>query len=267
MNPGYYDAANTIAIFGRVRHDNATTGFVVNLESITYHQQYDDSTAKNDIAIMRMDRDVYESEYVKYLYLQPSQVALGTQVWAAGWGRLPDLSLPKEQFKVQLNLVRGNLCTGHGPFFSPQMICAGEGNGKDTCEGDSGSSIVYKNPEISNRWIGIGLTSFGGNPCGGRGVRGTYTNVSHYISWVEEQIPDWTQPMDLPSNATTTVEPVTEEPTTSEPDTTEEPYTEKPITEEPEEETEEKQDPSDFWYVFSKVIVYFISSVTNLSNK
>jgi secreted trypsin-like serine protease len=60
------------------------------------------------------------------------------------------------------------------------MICAGLGDGKDTCEGDSGSAIVYKNPSITSRWIGVGLTSFGGNGCGGSGVLGTYTNVSCY---------------------------------------------------------------------------------------
>ena len=41
----------------------------------------------------------------------------------------------------------------------PTQVCAGEeGEGKDTCQGDSGGSLVVKEP--NGLWYNIGITSW-----------------------------------------------------------------------------------------------------------
>jgi len=231
-NPGFYDAVNNVAILGRVTHDDNSTGIVVNIESVTNHPQYDSYTQRNDIAIIKFAVDIEEdpSNYIQYLYLQPTKISIGTVVWANGWGKTTTQPYSKHQMKVQVPLVEKSQCESHGLFYDPEMICAGLGNQKDTCEGDSGSSLVYKNSAVTDRWVGVGLTSFGGSVCGGVGVLGTYTNVTHYIPWIKEFIPDWTQPGELPP--TPSVDPTTISPTfTDFPSSTQEP------TSEPEEPT------------------------------
>lgn len=56
------------------------------------------------------------------------------------------------------------------------MICAGvPGSGKDSCDGDSGSPLVYRTKD--NKVVQIGIVSFGKNPCAQDA--GVYTKISH----------------------------------------------------------------------------------------
>lgn len=266
QNPGYYDAANTVAIFGRAKYDDTSTGFQVDIETIIKHDNYNEANNRNDIALLKLSRDVEENitQHVQYLYLQTTAVPMELKVWAVGWGRLPNsVILPKDQYKVEVPIVPKSNCNVNGKFYDPEMLCAGRGDGHDTCEGDSGGSIVYKNLAISSRWIGVGLTSFGGLPCGGQGVLGTYTNISNYISWIQEKIPDWVQPIGPTRNVTSTPMPdvsSTPVPTTSAP-TTSAPTTSVPLpsTLHP---TPENNEPTE--HVTNKAFVGTISLIVRM---
>lgn len=55
-------------------------------------------------------------------------------------------------------------------------VCTQNKPGQDTCEGDSGSALVYNNYQI-------GLVSFGSDPCAS-GKPAIYASVPYYKSWI-----------------------------------------------------------------------------------
>jgi hypothetical protein len=78
--PGYYNAENTVAIFGRIKHDASNTGFIVPVTDVIFHAHYNEQNNRNDIALLVLGQDVLESASVQYLYLQPSAIAIGQVV-------------------------------------------------------------------------------------------------------------------------------------------------------------------------------------------
>ena len=62
--------------------------------------------------------------------------------------------------------------------------------GKDSCNGDAGGPLVYK--EYSDDpWYQIGIVSFGfGDECGAANVPGVYTRVEAFLSWIETSLED-----------------------------------------------------------------------------
>ena len=69
------------------------------------------------------------------------------------------------------------------------QICAGGKDLVDTCRGDSGGPLGYRDFYNGNpRFIQFGIVSFGLQKCGVVNVPGVYTNVSHYIQWITDNL-------------------------------------------------------------------------------
>ena len=74
------------------------------------------------------------------------------------------------------------------------QLCVGGEEGRDSCGGDSGSSLMTKHTmsEGHVEWIGtwkiVGVVSFGPSRCAMRGVPGVYTKVRQYINWILENV-------------------------------------------------------------------------------
>ena len=60
------------------------------------------------------------------------------------------------------------------------MICAGE-EGRDSCQGDSGG------PMVDSEGLLIGIVSWG-QGCADKDYPGVYTEVSAYITWINETL-------------------------------------------------------------------------------
>ncbi|KAK2708619.1 trypsin I-P1-like [Artemia franciscana] len=64
------------------------------------------------------------------------------------------------------------------------MMCAGGGE-TDACQGDSGGPLVC--PSDKDGYVIAGIVSWGVG-CATRGIPGVYTNVSHYLEWIQGAI-------------------------------------------------------------------------------
>ncbi|KAK3560559.1 hypothetical protein QTP86_010966 [Hemibagrus guttatus] len=183
------------------------------IETLILHPEFDPRNYNNDIALVKLSRDVVLTELVKPVCLPPPWVkgqtctplpnTLGV---VAGWGiNMPnssaldngitfDLGVVSEVLQyVKLPVVAQEECeasyTSRSASYNitENMFCAGfyEG-GRDTCLGDSGGGFVMKDPH-SGRWVVQGLVSWGGpEGCGSRHVYGVYTRVANYATWLHK---------------------------------------------------------------------------------
>ena len=70
-------------------------------------------------------------------------------------------------------------------FFINEILISGS----DSCTGDSGGPLIYR--EYANRpWYQVGIVSFGyGDQCGSK-YPGIYTKVGGYLDWIEKHLED-----------------------------------------------------------------------------
>lgn len=71
-----------------------------------------------------------------------------------------------------------------GIYVSDTQLCAGGIHAKDTCDGDSGHSLMKIS---SNSWIVEGIVSFG-RGCGQQDWPAVYTRVSVFDQWIRRNL-------------------------------------------------------------------------------
>jgi len=171
------------------------------------HHQFDAKRLDNDIAVIKVDRDInLNHRYVNAACMPQCDGQFdyqfsngtGTRCWVAGWGKNEfDGSFQFVQHKVDVPIVDRGQCNqalkrklneqqfGVGDRFnlSPSELCAGTETGKDACTGDGGSPLVCE--AASGRWTVVGLVSWGIG-CATE-VPGVYVNVGYFKSWIDQQ--------------------------------------------------------------------------------
>lgn len=70
-----------------------------------------------------------------------------------------------------------------------RQLCAGQGDGVDSCYGDSGGPLMLETRTKNNSYATfiVGLVSYGyGRLCGN--FPGVYTYLPPYLDWIEQQL-------------------------------------------------------------------------------
>uniref|UniRef100_U5ESE3 Putative trypsin-like serine protease n=1 Tax=Corethrella appendiculata TaxID=1370023 RepID=U5ESE3_9DIPT len=161
------------------------------------HPEYKASVRYNDIALLKLDRKVIFSPYIRPICLPQQAEIRQKRAIATGWGKIGYSEASSEiLLKVTLDLFTHDECTTH---FTPNrrladgiietsQLCAGSrDSSKDTCQGDSGGPLQVYNEEVYCTYTIIGITSFG-KYCGLAGTPGVYTKVYPYIPWIQNII-------------------------------------------------------------------------------
>ncbi|XP_063080189.1 complement factor D [Engraulis encrasicolus] len=154
------------------------------ISAVYNHPDFNTENYDNDIALIKLDGPVVESEAVKPLSYQGAvaEPAEGAEVETAGWGSLNNLgSRPDKLHELAISVMSRVLCGRsdyYGTNFSKNMLCAARKR-KDTCDGDSGGPLLYGG-------VAVGITSNGGKKCGSSRKPGLYTIISHYSSWIQD---------------------------------------------------------------------------------
>ncbi|KAL9649114.1 hypothetical protein ABK040_008491 [Willaertia magna] len=176
------------------RNDNTCNGCsnAYNVKTIYTHPSYNSRTVRNDIALLELSSTVtIDNTNVKLVYLESGKYPFNADATIAGWGLVDATdNLPSMLRKATVPVVDYNVCNRNPLYLSiifPNQICAGLGQGIDTCPGDSGGPIFYKN-SLGN-FVQIGLTSYGPDvDCGAITSRGVYTNVTHYMTFINQYV-------------------------------------------------------------------------------
>nr|CAD7400073.1 unnamed protein product [Timema poppensis] len=159
------------------------------------HKDYGKPQFKNDISLIRVDREVNFTNYITPICTiygpQMTKNYVGGTTEVAGWG-IFDIDNPKPSIKLQtikLPVVDNEKCEVafkyHADIGSTQM-CVGGVVGQDSCGGDSGGPLMYVDTVGDDvpRYYLIGVVSFGAKRCGATTMPGVYTRVSYYLEWI-----------------------------------------------------------------------------------
>uniref|UniRef100_A0A6B2E8V9 Putative hemolymph proteinase 16 n=1 Tax=Phlebotomus kandelakii TaxID=1109342 RepID=A0A6B2E8V9_9DIPT len=166
--------------------------------SVIPHPKYDTSLLTNDIALLRLTREMLFSDYIQPICLWNSNGGLAEVenrlATAVGWGYTENDTVADSLRYVQLPVVSTFVCLESdrdffGLFLSDTNFCAGFLNGTNVCSGDSGGSLAFEDDHKVWRIRGIVSLS----------IRQTdkaicnpkhyvlFTDVAKYLPWIERE--------------------------------------------------------------------------------
>ncbi|XP_034104283.1 serine protease grass-like isoform X8 [Drosophila albomicans] len=165
----------------------------IGIERIFVHEKYSHETHHNDIALVKLSKDVEFRESIIPICLPTSEilqnkVKITQRFRVTGWGKTETTDFSDVPMETGVNRVDHSICQkSYNIEISSTQICSGS-VGKDSCNGDSGgplSYVAYLNDY--QRFVQYGVVSFGSQTCGD-GHPGVYTNVGSYIRWIAYKI-------------------------------------------------------------------------------
>ena len=164
-------------------------GTVHEIVNIISHERYDNyetsSLFHNDIALIEVKPHFKINKKTRNsikLIGTDKKIKPGTMAWVTGWGTTVEgLSItPFLLRKIRIPILSLNQCENYIGPISEGEICAGyEEGGRDSCQGDSGGSLV-----IGKLLVGIVAWGLG---CARPQSPGVYTNVAYYRDWIKNK--------------------------------------------------------------------------------
>ena len=147
-------------------HNKLTDGELIDIERIHIHPAYaSDASISSDIALLKLSG---EHMFPRIELLTPDRVDLsapGTIATTIGWGLTSDGGLSSDVLKrLEAEIISNDECKTHlGENILDSTICAGKlGSSESICNGDSGGPLMVP---YRDRWMQVGITSFGTNIC------------------------------------------------------------------------------------------------------
>jgi len=157
------------------------------VQSMKNHENYNDVTFENDIAIIKLDRPAILSNSVWPICLPPaSERFTNRRAFVIGWGTIyfgGPVSSTLQEVNVRVwepSECKKNYATLDRTVLDT-MLCAGETN-RDSCQGDSGGPLNCMSP-TTRKWELCGVVSWGAR-CAEPDFPGVYTRVTEYLGWI-----------------------------------------------------------------------------------
>uniref|UniRef100_A0A8C9WHP8 pancreatic elastase II n=1 Tax=Scleropages formosus TaxID=113540 RepID=A0A8C9WHP8_SCLFO len=174
---------------------NEPSSIALSPAKIIVHENWDADRIRNDIALIKLEREVATTDTIIPACLPPSGKILANNApcYVTGWGRLWTGGPIADNLQQALLLVVDYATCSQpdwwGSLVTQNMVCAGaQGiltlNLNLTCtEGDSGGPLNCQN--IDGTWDVDGIVSFGSSlGCNYPKKPSVFTRVSAYISWI-----------------------------------------------------------------------------------
>jgi secreted trypsin-like serine protease len=155
---------------------------VIDVEKFIPHEDYNDFTLENDIALVKLKTPIDSDALNLRVRLAMPQTfyPTGTAAVLAGWGlNATGGSIQTTLQKADLQIYAPADCNDlHGGGVHFTNICGGiPGGGRGQCSGDSGGPLFVNG-------IQVGIVSWSRKPCTIAPYPGVFTAVSHYVGWI-----------------------------------------------------------------------------------
>jgi len=162
-------------------------------EQVFVHPGYNKSTMDNDLALVKLDSPMKDSNCVSSVCLPEAgqDVAPGTKCWISGWGTLRSGgSQPNVLQQAEVTTMSNEQCVSNYSYTRSQigssMLCAQgrseSGHIIDGCQGDSGGPLVC---ESNGQFTLFGATSWGFG-CAKYNFPGVWARVTPSLDWIKE---------------------------------------------------------------------------------
>lgn len=165
--------------FGQQRYE------VTNENDIRTHPDYQRSGLFNDIALIRLPRDIQYTNRIQAVRLAVNSAApyVNQEALASGYGRIRDNMSTNQLWWTSLRVMSNQDCRNYyGNIITSEKLCTHTGPPPhSTCQGDSGGPLVLNN---NNNRMQIGISSFVGQTCEGNSPAG-FQRVNVHKRWIE----------------------------------------------------------------------------------
>jgi len=184
-------AANFNVTIGELHRGlNEGTEQNIPVEKIFAHENFDQQSLANDIALMKLKQPILFDANVSPICLPDFDFDVGTTCYVTGWGLSGPLGSTSDILQeTTAPLMDHTVCKNHYTGINPvtsHMRCAGTlGQSQGTCKGDSGGPLTC---ERGGRWYLMGVTSWANGGCMNNGDPGVFSDTLYFRNWVEEVI-------------------------------------------------------------------------------
>ncbi|XP_004018725.3 putative serine protease 46 [Ovis aries] len=165
---------------------------------IMIHEDF--TNLSQDLALLKLRDPVSWSPLIQPVCLPNPKLkpSFGSLCWMIGWGKVDIHVNPQSPYSLQevaVKIVNNDICnqqykflflTNQKKLLGNDMICATSHLGMDTCQSNSGNSLVC---QMDNTWIQMGVVSWSFS-CNRRHFPGIYTSTSYFTDWMKKQIGD-----------------------------------------------------------------------------
>ncbi|XP_053908169.1 acrosin-like isoform X2 [Cuculus canorus] len=163
------------------------------IKQIFVHENYNNISQRNDIALLELDQPVQCSSHVQLACLPNATLKASqlTTCYVSGWGATHEEGGTSDVLQeAKVPLIDTHVCNSSGWYrgaIHTHNLCAGYPRGGiDTCQGDSGGPLVCKNRHSDHFWL-VGVTSWG-RGCARVRRPGIYTSTQHFLDWILVQM-------------------------------------------------------------------------------
>ncbi|XP_034484683.1 serine protease snake [Drosophila innubila] len=172
------------------------TSQIIAIQSISNFPSYRDDMYYHDIALLKLERNVMLTEFVRPIRLWVNEEIPTSIAFAMGYGSTSfSKSMSNRLTHLNVTIVPNDECNRDLPSFAEtpdgiiaSQICAQDFVlSRDTCQGDSGGPLQLNLPGRRRRYIHyhlIGITSYG--VFCRSSFPSVYTRVFTYLDWIEQ---------------------------------------------------------------------------------
>ncbi|KAH8358610.1 hypothetical protein KR093_001251, partial [Drosophila rubida] len=172
------------------------TSQIIGIETITNFPNYRDTSYYNDISLLKLERKVKLTEFVRPIRLWVTEEIPTSIAFAMGYGSTSlSKAMTNRLTHLNVTIVPNDECNRDLPAFEEtpngiieSQICAQDFIlSRDTCRGDSGGPLQLNLPGRRRRHIHyhlIGITSYG--VFCRSSFPSVYTRVFTYLDWIEQ---------------------------------------------------------------------------------
>lgn len=166
------------------------------IEQIIVHEDYN-ATRKdhwNDIALIRLERNVIFSEYINPICLPVEEADrqrnnTGRKAVEVGWSGTIESSMSDKRLESLLIIQDQQSCKelyrSKEVILSDTQLCASRGKDDLVCHAIAGSPLMQI---VGRTHFLYGISSFGPKGCGASSFPDVFTNVANFVDWIESKL-------------------------------------------------------------------------------